>query len=240
MGLLSSIGQVVGIASSVADIAGGLKKPKGPGDALKAQVRAGAKVGLHPLASIGGNFGYSDPASVLGEIARGGSQIADRLEDLERSRKAEAGDKEDRSRLRALAEAQIALTEAEIAEARSRTLLNQANAKRVLVGPRLLDNGTHGGMEMQDRTAREGKALDGRKVKMDPVRDAPLHTQSTTPGGDTYYLPNPDLFEVGINEIIGGGLWLLPQWLQKQLSRKLSPKEYKRQQQLRRMEPPSP
>lgn len=217
MGLLSSIGKVVGIASSAAGILGGLKKPKGPGDMLKSTVKAGAKVGLHPLASIGYQGGYSEPASVLGEIARGGGEISDQLNAIDQRKIDQATTKKQEARQAVLDAATLRRTEAEIAEARSRTILNNANSKRVLdeAGTGAIGNGSLGGLDQ----------LTGRKVQNEPTRDAPLFIRTTDKDGDTVYLLNEDVAGVGIDEAIAAGATILPQKLWKKVSKYFT-KEY--------------
>lgn len=83
--------------------------------------------GIHPLAALGANVSYQNPyfgsgsGSVLGE---GISNLAD-----------EYSQSVSRSEGRSLEKKQEQLLDEQILEARSRTILNQANAKRALVGP---------------------------------------------------------------------------------------------------------
>lgn len=206
MGLLSSIGKVVNIASSVAGIAGGFKKQKGPGDALKSTVKAGSKVGLHPLASIGSNTGYTDTGNSLIAAARAGNELGDAITDIEDRRRAGALEKDQRARQKRLDDAQIAAAEADIAEARSRTILNLTNVKRQLNGPMVPGgNGALGGLE---QVLAEGPKRD---TKIEEIRDLPLLVQSTV-DGKTAYVPNPDLAEMGVGEAAMAALILAPQY----------------------------
>lgn len=200
MGLLSSIGSVAKIASSVAGIAGGLKKPKGPGDQLKSTVKAGQKVGLHPLASIGFQGGYSEPASLLGDIARGGSNIAGELQNIDQRREEKATNKREQARQERLDALTAARTEAEIAEARSRYLLNLANFKRAL-GEAVpgTANGSVGGLEQMEGPPSP------RPTQRDPHKDVPLWNKSVQPDGSTVYIPNEEAFSVGLDEMLGSG-----------------------------------
>lgn len=200
MGLLSSLGSIAGIASSVAGIAGGFKKPKGPGDMLKSTVKAGQKVGLHPLAAMGYQGGYSEPASVLGDIARGGSNIAGELQNIEQRRMEKATNQREERRQQRLDALTAARTEAEIAEARSRSLLNMANYKRTL-GEAVpgTSNGAVGGIERMEGVPPP------RPTQRDPHKDVPIWNKSVQPDGSTIYIPNEEAFSVGIDEMLGSG-----------------------------------
>ena len=103
------------------------------------------------------------------------------------------------------------LIDAQIEEARSRTMLNNANTKRALVGPQPNLGGPSvltSRPEAFDRTAEGGP----RPVVVEPGRDVPA-TQQVTIGNRTGRGLNPDAFEVGISELIAGMLQYGPQWL---------------------------
>lgn len=188
-------------------LAGGLfgKKKKGPGpyDIMARQYKFARDMGLHPLAVLGnsgvsgqygdgGSFGSGD-TSFLGDAAyAAGNALRERADSRERAK-----DRNVQSRLNAK---QMELIDAEIMEARSRTLLNQANVKRLL-GPSPAVSGAAGGLE----------TLDNRPVKMDPARNLAARQQVTL-GDSTATGLNPEAFEIGLSELVAGGLIYGPQW----------------------------
>lgn len=217
--------------SAVGNVVGGLlgkKKSKPWKTAYKttmALARAADELGIHRLSLLSGApGGYSgiDGDSVLGDSVRYASDAVARGIEANEAAKRDAADREANQEVEAL---NRALVTAEIAEARSRTLLNEANAKRLLEGPRPQTNGTHGGAEM----------LLGRQVSQDPARDMPA-LQIGDLGGMKAYGPNVDLFEIGLSELIAGGLIYGPQWLYGAATTKLSPEEYRRQEKRRQEE----
>lgn len=137
-------------------------------------VAADAKAaGIHPLAALGAASGYQNPyggpvsGSTMGDgFAAAGQYIGDAID--KRGQKKQAA---------TLNEKQIDLVDAQIIESRSRTLLNQANAKRALVGPQAPHD---------PYAIRKENAL--IKVKLE--------------NGTEVYMPNPDVYEVSPAEMV--------------------------------------
>lgn len=191
-------------------IGGGLlsKKKAGPGvfTTLKRQADFADKYGLHRLSVIGSNPGYGGVSSpdILGQsITEGANALAGGIE--------AAGAAKRDKKLDQIAAEQLELqklrTAAEVAEARSRTLFNEANTKKLIEGPTPSVNGTHGGIEGLTR----GGTLDGRTIVQEPARDLAAR-QKVTLGNRTAIGPNPEAFEVGLSELIAGTLVYGPQW----------------------------
>lgn len=208
----AAIPAVIGAAGS---IAGGLLSRKSGNPAkqvytgtqrqLRAQYDFAREKGLHPLAVMG-NPGFQGGGG-FGTGSAGLPDAANILAQGVRDYAASKADAKAEDRQAMLDQRSAALVDAQIAEVRSRTLLNQANAKRLLGGPTggpppLGTNGTHGGIE----------TLDGRRVEKDPARDMPA-TQIVQLGKYKAYGPAAESFEVGLGELIGGGLIYAPQWL---------------------------
>lgn len=211
MGLLSGFGKAIGgfLGGPIPGLIGtGLellgagkqlfgKGPPGPGaqayQQLMGVARAADELGLHRLTVAGSPAGYS-PAPMSqaeGLMAAGQSLRAGRLSPKENE-----------------------LIDAQIEEARSRTILNQANARRAFIGPQpgLGQVNAFGG-EAFDRLANGGD----RSVSREPERDQPA-TQTVTFRDFTGRGPNPEAFEVGVSELLAGALVYGPQWLAEAIS----------------------
>ena len=167
---------------------------KGPGPkaqsygSLMGAFKAADEAGLHRLSVAGSPAGYT-PAP---------SAAAEGLMSAGRSMAAQPNSKK-----------QSQLLDAQIAEARSRTVLNQANARRALSGPQPgLGQAGNAVAEAFDRLADSGP----RRISREPERDMPA-TQTVTLGDFTGRGPNPEAFEVGVSELLAGGLIYGPQWI---------------------------
>lgn len=184
-------------------ILGGLKKAFGGGGpsaseqsygALKGAFQAADKYGLHRLAVAGSPAGYSPaPAS-----------SADGLLDVSNALRGYTEDKRSKS-LDAKSEQ---LIDAQIQEARSRTVLNEANAKRALAGPQPGLGSASGNLVAFDRASNGGE----RTVRVEPQPDLAA-TQQITFGNQSGRGPNPEAFEMGLSELAAGLLIYGPQWL---------------------------
>lgn len=159
--------------------------------------------GVHPLALMGGGgAGYSGPISGSNDQAGGLARISEAL--------SEASDRKTNSKLDSK---QSELIDAQIAEARSRTLLNSANARRSLVGPSNNPTGVAGGVETVRRSAGgtdPGSSGKDRGVRREGTPDLPAR-QRVSFGNRTYTGPNPEAFEVGLGELIASALIYGPQ-----------------------------
>ena len=195
--------------SALGNIASGLlgrRKGKSPGDAIKSTVKAARELGIHPLAALGSGATYA-PAGSMGNSAF----LADAADNVGQGIRQAA---EARARSRAEADGremgakQVQLIDAQIEEARSRTLLNAANAKR-LIGPQLPRvSGDRGGLEVMSG----GNTMDGRPIVKEPAADLPAR-QRVQLGNISATGLNPDAFEVGVSELAAGLLIYGPQWL---------------------------
>lgn len=149
--------------------------------------RDAKKAGLHPLAVMGNNSSYSSPIQVgagfnpVTDGANTGSAIGDAIA----SGAATIANKVD-GKANAMAKAEAEnmkkegqLLDAQILESRSRTLLNQTNARRSLVGPQ---------SPVDPFAIRQENAL--MEVKLE--------------NGDKVLIPNPDVYEVGPSELVTG------------------------------------
>jgi hypothetical protein len=216
MGLFSAIKKVVGGAAKVAGpllqvggtlsgnpgltaaggFLGGLgSKPKvySSGDSLRSTVKAARELGIHPLAALGAaGSGFTQVDG--GSAFRDAAEATERAVDRSAAKSGEALNAQ-------LARKQMEVADAEIAEARSRTLINEAEHKRLIFGPRQPTNGTHGGIEMLDR----------RPVVQDPARNL-ASRQQVQLGGSVATGPNPEAFEVGLSELMAGAIIYGPQW----------------------------
>lgn len=164
---------------------------------LKGAFRAADEAGLHRLAVAGSPAGYSPVPS---QAADGLMQAGQAL----------------RSQSNAKKEAE--LLDAQIEEARSRTALNNANAKRAFLGPQP-GLGGFTGSRISDIVSAHRDRLGGpRGVKVEPERDVPL-TGSVGMGDTTVVSPSEDAFSVGLDELIAGALIYGPQWLTAQIRR---------------------
>lgn len=178
---------------------GGLFGPGGDpyGDLYKAQkvkYNVAREEGLHPLAVAGSPAGYAPaPMNTAQSAIDAGQAIAS------------FGNKKQREKEQELIDAQIE-------EARSRTVLNQANARRALSGPQPGLGGTQGpGSEILSALERvlAGGDLTGRR---EPYRNAPVG-QTVRVGNQELKGINPDVFEVGLSELIAGAIMYGPQYL---------------------------
>lgn len=211
MGLLSGIGKFVGkglgfLAKNATGIGTGLEVLGGlkaatdttPGprsqayNSLMGAFKAADEAGLHRLAVAGSPAGYSPVPS----------QAAEGLLSAGQALRGHASDKK-----------QNELLDAQIEEARSRTILNNANARRALMGPQP----GLGGPSTRLQRIVEGGALDGlpnggpRSISNEPQRDMPAR-QRVTLGDNTAVGPNPEAFEVGLSELLAGIIIYGPQW----------------------------
>lgn len=211
MGLLSSLSKAASTALGIAggpigqavglglEFAGGLKNAFGRGapsygpgkqsyEQLMGAFRAADKAGLHRLAVAGSPAGYSPaPMSEANGLLAAGQALRSGPSAKEKE-----------------------LLDAQIEEARSRTILNQANARRALLGPqpglggassRLID-------ALSAHTNRLGGA---RGVEVVPERDVPL-TNTVNAGRATMNSPNEEAFSVGLDELVIGMLIYGPQY----------------------------
>lgn len=190
------IGQAVGLGL---EFAGGLKDAfgrgptsYGPGKQSYSQLmgafKAADRAGLHRLAVAGSPAGYSPaPMSEANGLLTAGQALRAGPSAKERE-----------------------LIDAQIEEARSRTILNQANARRAMLGPqpglggassRLID-------ALSAHTDRQGGA---RGVEVVPERDVPL-TNTVNAGRAAMNAPNEEAFSVGADELLIGMLVYGPQY----------------------------
>lgn len=195
------------------NLAGGLlgrRKGKSPGDAIRSSVKAARQLGLHPLSVLGSGATYAPVGSMgnssfLADAADNiGQGFREAVENRER-RRADAAEAQSASAFQAK---QTELIDAQIEEARSRTFLNAANAKRLLgpVMPRV--SGDRGGLEKLGASG----TLDGRPIRMEPASNMPAR-QKVQLGNVGATSLNPDAFEVGVSELAAGLMIMGPQWL---------------------------
>lgn len=173
------------------------------------KIQDGKKHGLHPLASIGGVGAQYQPTA--------GSPMADAAAGVGRGIETYAARRQDAP----LAKKQAELIDAQIAESRSRTLLNASNARRPIYGPTPGVTGVTSGLEGMD--PGEGGT---RPVRREPTPDMPAR-QKVSLGKDSAVGPNPEAFEVGISELLAGAAIYGPQWLAKKISRNMSSRAQK-------------
>lgn len=130
---------------------------------MRSKIITGREFGLHPLASIGAQTsGYS--GSYLGDgIAEASRSVGQAVQERGREKKSAVLDAK-----------RGELVDAQIAEARSRTLLNEANARSV-------------------------GAVDPFK----PRKENAL-VEVMLENGDIIFIPNPDLYEVSPTELATG------------------------------------
>lgn len=131
------------------------------------KIRTGAKFGLHPLAAIGAQTSGYQPVMAQA-LTSAGQAIQTGLAERSNSRAANQ-----------LQQKQERLIEEQILEARSRTALNLANAKRVVVGP---------GSPVDPYAMRTENALMAVRLE----------------NGDIVYVPNPDVYEISPTELAAG------------------------------------
>lgn len=127
--------------------------------------------GLHGLVGATGQSAQYQPVNH--------SPMADAASDIANTLGNEAMARRDAKERAPINAKQEQLVDAQIAEARSRTLLNHANAKRSLVGP---------GSSVDPYAMRTENAL--IKVKLE--------------NGETVMIPNPDVYEIGPTELVTG------------------------------------
>lgn len=165
-------------------------KPPGPGrqsyEQLMGAFKAADEAGLHRLSVAGSPAGYSPAPSTA---ADGLLQAGQALQNTASQKK------------------QDQLIDAQIAESRSRTILNEANSRRALAGPQPGLGSSLGQVQAFDLAANGG----ARTVSVEPERDLPA-TQTVTLGNKTSRGLNPEAFEVGLSELIAGLLIHGPQW----------------------------
>lgn len=141
------------------------------GREMAQKIETGKRFGLHPLASIGAQTSGFQPVmsqamtSAGQSIQQGMARAADR--------KGEA----------ALQRKQEQLIDEQILEARSRTLLNTANARRAAVGP---------GSAVDPYAPRKENALISVRLE----------------NGETVLVPNPDVYEISPTELATGRIVL--------------------------------
>jgi len=129
------------------------------------------KAGLHPLVgATGANAQY---------IPTNQNPLGDAAADIAQTLGQEAVAKRQAAGNKALNSKQEQLLDAQIAETRSRTLLNQSNAKRTLVGP--------------------GSAHDPFAIRKE---NALIEVQLEN--GEIVLIPNPDVYETGPSELATG------------------------------------
>lgn len=168
---------------------------------LKGAFRAADEAGLHRLAVAGSPAGYSPvPAQAADGLMQAGQAL--------RGHGLQAKEKE--------------LIDAQIAEARSRTALNNANSKRALMGPQPGLGGHTAGTISDLVSAHRDQVGGPRPFKVEPARDVPL-TGRTGIGDTSVVAPSEDAFSVGVDELVAGALIYGPQWLTAQI-RKLGEK----------------
>lgn len=156
--------------------------------------RAADQHGIHRLAVTGSPAGYSPaPASGGQDLMAAGAAV--------RNLGLEAKEKE--------------LIDAQIEEARSRTILNEANARRAIDVPQPGLGGASPRLSQVTQALPSfHKPFQGpeRPIVTDPERDMPISNKVAF-GRDSYNIPNPDAFEVGLSELIAGGVMIGPQWV---------------------------
>lgn len=166
-------------------------------DQLMGAFKAADDAGIHRLAVAGSPAGYSPAPSNAAE----GLMAAGRALGNGPSKKEEQ------------------LLDAQIAETRSRTMLNEANYKRALSGPQA---GLGGARNIDPLAAALDAAAGGgpRGVRNEPEPNLPAR-QKVTLGNNDAVGPNPEAFEIGISELVAGGLIYGPQWLANALQTQL-------------------
>lgn len=134
---------------------------------MSSKIETGKKFGLHPLAAIGAQTSGYQPVMAQAMTSAGNSIQAARA-------------REDQQREAAKVEGlQRELLESQIAEVRSRTLLNQRNALRPLVGPASEDD--------PFRRRQENALIE---VMLE--------------NGQVVTIPNPDVYEISPTELATG------------------------------------
>lgn len=167
---------------------------------IRRRARDARAAGIHPLAALGATASYGPAQGGDGgfgdSIGRAGGAIADAY-----------AAKEAYKRDAPLRNKEMELLDAQILESRSRTMLNAANARRPIYGPRPKITGVTSGLEGLD-PGETGKPR-GERVEPTPNLGA---RQKVSLGGSTATGPNPEAFEVGLSELIAGAMIYGPQW----------------------------
>lgn len=162
------------LISSGSSFLGGLLDRKdqraAPGNEMRQKIETGREYGLHPLVSIGAQTsGYQPVMSQA--MSSAGQSIQTGLAERANAKAAAS-----------MAKKQEALIDEQILEARSRTMLNQANARRALVGP-------------------------GAPADPFAMRKENAWIQVRLKDGTIVEIPNPDVHEISLTEaLVGAGL----------------------------------
>lgn len=168
---------------------------------LSGAIQTARKHGIHALSALGSAQGYSVPYGGTDNSALGAG-IADAA--------ATAGQA---MASRGLRKKEEELLDAQIAESRSRTLLNVENSRRPLYGPVPSISGITGGLRGSDPGSTSGRGL-----RVEPTPH--LGARQVVALGDVEATgPNPEAFEVGLSELLAGALIYGPQWLGKFLAK---------------------
>lgn len=205
---------LIGIGS-VAQGIGGLAGAFGKGDTKKHTLDAhrelmrgidesAKKYRIHRLAMLGSTGGGYGPVQSQGDrIGQGLAQVGDAFQSYGAAKSSARLDKK-----------QAELIDAQIAESRSRTMLNVANSKHHISGPVIGNpSGVGGGLEtVLPNQGRDPGTQGDRGVRREATPDQGA-TQRVSLGNVTGIGPNPEAFEVGISELIAGALIYGPQWL---------------------------
>lgn len=193
---------LVGIGTVLGGLGGLFGRSRGPSpkdqayQQLKGAFKAADEAGIHRLAVAGSPAGYS-PAPY--HAAEGIMQAGNALADYGRHREN-----------RGLQRKQEQLLDAQVEEARSRTVLNQANARRALAGPQPGLGGVGGATQQTLNRIERILAGNDRKGTREPYRNMPGGA-SIRVGDGTYYYPNSEALEVGLSELMAAGIILGPQ-----------------------------
>lgn len=178
------------VATAVAPLFG--KKGPSPQDQAYGQLAGAFKAaddyGLHRLAVAGSPAGYSPaPSNAAEGLLQAGQMMG-----------------------QGMGKKQEELIDAQIEEARSRTLLNQANSRRALMGPQPGLGGVGGQTQQTLNRIEQFLAGGDTTGTREPFRNMPLG--STIRVGDkTYYYPNSEALETGLSELMAAGIILGPQ-----------------------------
>lgn len=209
MGIFGKIGgflggPIPGLIGTGLELLGGAKSlaqgsPPGPGkqsyQQLMGAFKAADQAGLHRLAVAGSPAGYSPaPQSQAEGLLSAGAALRNRPSAKENE-----------------------LIEAQIEEARSRTALNNANARRAMDGPQPGLGGYS--PRLSDLLSAHRDRVGGpRGVRVEPEADVPL-TGTSNAGKTPMVMPSEEAFSVGIDELLVGALIYGPQWLASQVRR---------------------
>lgn len=162
---------------------------------LGMRIEDGARYGLHPLASAGATAGPQfQPVNTPGTWSNAFGQVGANLSNKKNA---------------ALSNE---LLEAQIAETRSRTLLNMSNSRRGDLASPPLISGATGGMEQLLKALDRSSGGGERPVVNEPERQYPM-SQRVTLGNRTMVGPNSEPLEVGLSELAAGALIYGPQYI---------------------------